>query len=63
LIGTKFEQYKDIAEIMGIDPNILNRTHNIEYFSAVEKLSWAAYQKLTREEYKAYSLLGLFDVN
>lgn len=63
LIGTKFERCKEIAEITGIDQEILNRTQEIEVLSAAEKLSWAAHREVTIEEDEAYSLLGLFDVN
>ena len=62
LIGTKFERYQEIAEITGIDQEVLIRAHEVDYFSANERLSWAAHRQVTREEDEAYSLLGLFDV-
>jgi hypothetical protein len=62
LIGTKFERYKQIAEITSIDPDVL-RNHAVDLFSTAEKLSWAAHRKVTGEEDEAYWLLGLFYVN
>ncbi|XP_014550011.1 hypothetical protein COCVIDRAFT_57314, partial [Bipolaris victoriae FI3] len=62
-IGTKFERYKQIAEITSIDPNVLIRVQAIDLFSTAERLSWASHRNVTREEDEAYSLLGLFDVN
>jgi hypothetical protein len=63
MIGTKFERYKEIADITGIDRELLVRTQDADSFSASERLSWAAHRQVTREEDVAYSLLGLFDVN
>lgn len=62
-IGTKLERHEEIADITKIDLTVLVRTHEIDHFSAAEKLSWAAHRKVTREEDEAYSLLGLFEVN
>jgi hypothetical protein len=62
-IGTKFERYKQIAEITSIDPDALVRTQAIDLFSTAERFSWASHRVVTREEDEAYSLLGLFDVN
>jgi hypothetical protein len=62
-IGTKFERYKEIAEITTIDSKVLVRAQELDIFSAAERLSWAAHREVTRDEDQAYSLLGLFDVN
>ena len=62
MVGTKFERYQEIAEITGIDQEVLVRTREVDYFSANERLSWAAHRQVTREEDEACSLLGLFDV-
>jgi hypothetical protein len=62
-IGTKFERYDEIAEITSIRPDVLMRARHVGLFSTAERLSWAAHRNVTREEDKAYSLLGLFDVN
>lgn len=62
-IGTKFERYKEIADITSIDPDVLLRVHTVDSFSAAERLSWASHRNVTKEEDEAYSLLGLFDVN
>ena len=63
LLGTKFERYKQIAEITSINPGVLIRSKHLDLFSVAERLSWAAHRNVTREEDEAYSLLGLFYVN
>jgi Heterokaryon incompatibility protein (HET) len=62
-IGTKFERHVELAEITNIDAMMLNRTHDLELYTAAEKFSWAAHRQVTREEDETYSLLGLFHVN
>jgi hypothetical protein len=57
-LGTKASLATDLTAITGI-------THlfNFEEASVAQKMSWAAYRKTTRLEDRAYSMLGLFDVN
>jgi hypothetical protein len=62
-VGTKFQLYSQIAEITGIDPDILIRKSSLDDLSAAERLSWAAHRNVTRGEDEAYSLMGMFDVN
>src|ERR1700744_1334850 len=62
-IGTKFERYMEIADITKIDPEVLVHAKPIDFFSAAERLSWAAHRKVTRDEDESYSLLGLFYIN
>jgi len=62
-IGTKLERYKEIADITKVNPDLLVQAETVDGFNAAEKFSWAAHRDVTREEDKAYSLLGLFNVN
>ncbi|KAJ6286789.1 heterokaryon incompatibility protein-domain-containing protein [Bipolaris maydis] len=62
-IGTKFERYKQIADITSIDSDLLIRVRALDDFSTAERLSWASHRNVTREEDETYSLMGLFDVN
>ncbi|CAN9353236.1 unnamed protein product [Alternaria alternata] len=62
-IGTKLERYQELADITGIDPDILCNYRRMSTPSTAEKLSWAAHRAVTKEEDEAYSLFGLFDVN
>jgi hypothetical protein len=62
LIGTKDRLHEIIAEITGIDHRALEG-HDLSNFNVAERMSWAASRKTTRQEDKAYSLLGIFQVN
>jgi hypothetical protein len=70
-IGTKTTLASVISSITRIAPRALDRPlcgsetapHPCRGHSVAEKLSWAAFRKTTREEDRAYSLLGLFGVN
>lgn len=57
-LGTKASLATDLTAITGI-------THlfNFEEASVAQKMSWAAHRKTTRLEDRAYSMMGLFDVN
>ncbi|KAE9374308.1 HET-domain-containing protein [Stipitochalara longipes BDJ] len=57
-IGTKATLANDIKTITGIDD--LNAIHSA---SVAQKMSWAARRETTRIEDRAYSLMGLFNVN
>ena len=52
-----------VSEITGIDPALLQRQKSLDEFSIPQKLSWAALRQTTRLEDRAYSLLGLLNVN
>ncbi len=70
-IGTKTTLASVISSITRIAPRALDRPlcgservpHPCHRHSVAEKMSWAAFRETTREEDRAYSLLGLFDVN
>ena len=52
-----------IAGATGIDAAVLRQTSSFRDYSVAQRFSWAADRQATRFEDKAYSLLGLFDVN
>jgi hypothetical protein len=51
-----------ISKTTGIDLKVL-RDGDLETVSVAQRMSWVAKRKTTRIEDKAYSLMGLFDVN
>ena len=62
LVGNKASLERHICEGTGIPANAL-RGSPLSDFSVVERMSWAASRETYRPEDKAYSLLGIFDVN
>lgn len=62
-IGAKSSLYNDLAEITGIDVNILTGAMDLESESLAKRMSWASQRDTTRVEDVAYCLMGLFDVN
>ena len=52
-----------VTDITGIDRNALLRVEPLKEFSVAQRLSWAATRQTTRVEDRAYSLLGIFDIN
>jgi hypothetical protein len=62
LLGNKASLERNICEITGIPASAL-RGSPLSAFSVDERLSWAASRETFRQEDKAYSLLGIFDVN
>ncbi|KAN0104607.1 HET-D [Hyaloscypha variabilis] len=62
LLGNKASLERDICEITGIPASAL-RGSPLSAFSVDERLSWAASRETFRQEDKAYSLLGIFNVN
>lgn len=61
-IGTKVTLTPIIERITNIQRSILLFDHDTNV-SVATKMSWAADRKTTREEDRAYSLMGLFGVN
>ena len=59
-IGTKRTMWALLSRITGINSEHL---WNFQGASVAQKMSWAANRQTTRTEDKAYSLLGLFNVN
>ncbi|TBU30318.1 hypothetical protein BD311DRAFT_864091 [Dichomitus squalens] len=62
-IGTKFTLFDLIEEITGIPEEALLHAKSLGEFSVAQRLSWAARRKTTREEDRAYTLLGIFNIN
>ncbi|WAO94317.1 HET domain-containing protein [Fusarium falciforme] len=61
--GTKRSLAKEISEITNIDPFLFEFPGWLDSCCAAQKLSWAATRETTRVEDRAYSLMGLFNVN
>jgi hypothetical protein len=61
LLGNKASLERHICEITGIPVDAL-RGSLLSDFSVAERMSWAANRETYRQEDKAYSLLGIFDV-
>jgi hypothetical protein len=62
-IGTKRGLVEDLSNITGISTSVLQHIQLLSSVAVAQRLSWAAYRDTTRIEDKAYSLLGIFDVN
>ena len=63
VIGTKLSLGDLIAEITNIDYSALLHVEPLDEFSVAQRFSWASGRKTTRVEDRAYSLLGIFDIN
>jgi hypothetical protein len=61
-LGTKKSLELQIHEMTGIGPEAL-LGHDLSAFSIQERLSWAKDRETKRQEDKAYSLLGIFDIS
>jgi hypothetical protein len=62
LLGNKASLEQDICEITGI-PVAALRGSLLSDFSVAERMSWTECRETTYGEDKAYSLLGIFDIN
>jgi hypothetical protein len=60
--GTRSTLAQDIHDITGINTQALLGTP-LSQFSVAERFSWAKGRRTKREEDRAYSLLGIFDVS
>ena len=63
LIGTKTQLITDLSRKTRIPERILSHTAELSTCSIAQRMSWAANRVTTRVEDRAYSLMGLFDVN
>ncbi|KAL4077968.1 heterokaryon incompatibility protein-domain-containing protein [Scleroderma citrinum] len=63
MIGSKASLATTVAKITGVHKDVLLHPGAHESFSVAARMSWAAQRKTTREEDRAYSLMGLFDVH
>jgi Heterokaryon incompatibility protein (HET) len=62
-LGDKMELGPQIAQITGIQVEVLNGDLPLENVPVAVRMSWAAGRETTRPEDMAYCLLGLFDVH
>lgn len=62
VIGTKTSLVSTLTSITGISKDVL-LTGLLDGISIATKMSWAAERETTRVEDRAYSLMGIFDVN
>ena len=63
IVGTKIELIADLSHKTGIPKDILSHTTKPSSCSVAQRMSWAANRITTRVEDRAYSLMGLFDIN
>ncbi|OJT09120.1 Vegetative incompatibility protein HET-E-1 [Trametes pubescens] len=61
--GTKQSFADVIEEVTGITPAILTHAASVDSVSVAMRMSWASDRVTTREEDRAYSLMGIFGVN
>jgi len=63
-IGTKEELAEKISEITNINKDFLGSDISLlKQASIAERMSWASKRRTKRKEDRAYSLLGIFDIN
>jgi hypothetical protein len=60
-LGNKKSLERQISEITGIAIQALQGS-TLSQFTVTERMSWAANRNTTRDEDKAYSLLGIFEI-
>ncbi|EJF59842.1 hypothetical protein DICSQDRAFT_181632 [Dichomitus squalens LYAD-421 SS1] len=60
--GTKATLATVIEEITGIDVVVLTLRRSLDKVSVATRMSWASERITTRDEDRAYSLLGIFDI-
>lgn len=63
IIGTKLNLIADLSRKTSIPKKILSHTTQPSSCSVAQRMSWAASRKTKRVEDRAYSLMGLFDIN
>jgi hypothetical protein len=62
-LGTQRSLSDEISNLTGIPSPVLLREAQLSFYSIAQKMSWAAGRETTRVEDRAYSLMGLFNVN
>lgn len=63
VLGTKESLADVVEEVTGIDRDVLAHTTSLDSVSVARRMSWASKRQTTREEDRAYSLMGIFGVN
>lgn len=61
-IGTKTSLRETLVDVTGIDDHVLDG-NSISIYNIAQRFSWASSRLTTRPEDRAYSLLGIFEVN
>lgn len=61
--GTKKSLQQELSAITGIDLEIFEDSNLLSTVPVARRMSWTSRRKPSRVEDRAYSLLGLFDVN
>ena len=62
-LGTKESLTSALAEVTGVDGEVLDGNLRPLDVSIARRMSWAAKRETTRLEDRGYSLMGIFDVN
>ena len=62
-LASRASNADDVANACSVHKTLLTNEAKIEDFSVAQRMSWAADRVTTRLEDRAYSLLGLFNVN
>ncbi|KAI1786352.1 hypothetical protein LXA43DRAFT_1065138 [Ganoderma leucocontextum] len=62
-IGSKHALVDLVESVADINYKALLKLEPLDAFSVAQRFSWAAKRETTREEDRAYSLLGIFDIN
>ncbi|GJP98587.1 ankyrin repeat-containing protein [Aspergillus niger] len=63
MLGDKTDLRDEISIFTGIPANILSGEEDLEMSSVAQRMSWAAKRETSRVEDRAYSLMGIFNVN
>ncbi|KAH9941645.1 heterokaryon incompatibility protein-domain-containing protein, partial [Epithele typhae] len=63
VLGTKTSLQDVIAEVTHISKAVLTHSAPLHSVSVAQRMSWAAGRRTTREEDRAYSLLGIFGIH
>ncbi|KAI0025776.1 heterokaryon incompatibility protein-domain-containing protein [Xylariomycetidae sp. FL0641] len=61
-LGSKAQWKSELFRLTGVDPRVLVRTESLSNIAVATKMHWAAGRETTREEDRAYSLLGIFNL-
>jgi hypothetical protein len=62
LIGSKAGLAMQLEEITHVPYSVLTLQEDFRHVSIAERMSWAAGRRTTKEEDRAYSLLGIFNI-
>lgn len=62
-LGNKVDLCDTLSSITGIDADILTQKRDVHSVSVAKRMSWAAKRTTFKIEDRAYSLIGLFNVN